>query len=151
MPPIVTTAEVDRPAEDAFAYVTDPTRFPEWQAGVVSGHIDGGVTDGGTAVGARCVTVRRIGGAERASTSELVRMDPPRAWAVRGLDGPIRAAVDVTVEPVDDARSRIEIAVDFEGHGIGRMLVPLVVRREAAKEMPANLARLKERLESGRD
>jgi carbon monoxide dehydrogenase subunit G len=149
MPPITVSAEVDRPAEAAFAYVTDPTRFPEWQAGVVGGHMDGDDRNGVPAVGARCVTVRRIGGAERASTSELVTLDPPRAWAVRGLDGPIRAAVDVTVEPLGADRSRVAIAVDFTGHGIGKLLVPLVVRREARKEMPANLARLKDRLEDG--
>jgi hypothetical protein len=145
MPPIVATAEVDRPAADVFAYTTDPTRFPEWQAGVVSGRLDGG----GDGVGARCITVRRIGSAERPSTSELVRRDPPRAWAVRGLHGPIRAAVDVAVEPRGSDRSTVTIAVDFTGHGIGRVLVPLLVRRQAAKEMPANLARLKERLEAG--
>jgi hypothetical protein len=37
--------------------------------------------------------------------------------------------------------------VDFAGHGVGRVLVPLVVRREAAKEMPANMATLKQRME----
>jgi hypothetical protein len=57
--------------------------------------------------------------------------------------------VDVTVEPLTDLRSRLTIAVDFEGHGIGKVLVPLVVRREARKEMPANLAALKQRLETG--
>jgi hypothetical protein len=57
--------------------------------------------------------------------------------------GPIRALVDVTVQALDDARSRVSIEVDFEGHGIGKLLVPLVVRRQAAKEMPANVARLK--------
>jgi hypothetical protein len=66
---------------------------------------------------------------------------------VRGVDGPIRAVVDLTVEPLTDERSRLTISVDFTGHGIGKMLVPLVVRREAAKEMPTNLATLKQRLE----
>jgi len=37
----------------------------------------------------------------------------------------------------------------FEGHGIGKLLVPLVVEREARKEMPVNLSALKERLERG--
>jgi len=143
VPPILATAEVDRPAEAVFAYATDPARFPEWQAGVVSGHMDGG----GSGVGARCISVRRIGGAERASTSELVHVDPPRTWSVRGVDGPIRAAVDVTVEAIGADRSRVSIGVDFTGHGIGKLLVPLVVRREAHKEMAANLARLKDRLE----
>jgi hypothetical protein len=58
------------------------------------------------------------------------------------------ALVDLTVQALDDARSSVSIDVDFEGHGIGKLLVPLVVRRPAAKEMPANVARLKGRLES---
>jgi len=37
--------------------------------------------------------------------------------------------------------------VDFTGHGIGKILVPLMVRREARKEMPANLAALKQKME----
>ena len=145
MPPITVSTEVDRPAADVYAYATDPSRFAEWQDGVVSGHMEG---DGGASVGTRCVTVRRIGFADRASTAELVRADPPRGWAVRGVDGPIRAAVDLTVEPLGAERSRLTIAVDFTGHGIGKVLVPLAVRREARKRMPANIATLKQRLET---
>jgi uncharacterized protein YndB with AHSA1/START domain len=150
MPPIVTSAEINRPAEEVFAYATDPARFSEWQKGVVDGHIDG-PGDGAEApvIGARCVTTRRIGGASRPSTSELTHIDPPKTWGVRGIDGPIRAAVEVLVEPVTDSRSRLTISVDFTGHGIGKMLVPLMVRREARKEMPANMAALKQRMEAG--
>jgi hypothetical protein len=79
--------------------------------------------------------------------SELVRFHPPRRWEVRGVDGPIRAVVDVTVEPGTTQRSHLTISVDFEGHGIGRMLVPLVVRRQAQREMPANVAALKRQME----
>ena len=149
MAAIVTTAEVERPAAEVFVYATDPTRFSEWQQGVVDGHMDGKTDDAGSpAVGSRCLTTRRIGGANRPSTSELVHIDPPRTWRVEGIDGPIRAIVDVLVEPVSDARSRLTISVDFAGHGIGKILVPLMVRREARKEMPANMAALKQRLES---
>jgi hypothetical protein len=73
--------------------------------------------------------------------------NPPETWGVRGIDGPIRAIVDVTVEPVTADRSRLTIAVDFTGHGMGKLLVPLVVRREAAREMPTNLAALRQNLE----
>jgi len=44
-------------------------------------------------------------------------------------------------------KSRITIELDFEGRGIGTLLVPLGVRKQASKEMPANLQTLKERLE----
>ena len=150
MPPIVTSAEIERPAAAVFAYATDPARFPEWQKGVVDGHMDGPGNGTQTpAVGAKCVTTRRIGGANRASTSELVHIDPPKTWGVRGTDGPIRAAVEVLVEPVTGSRSRLTISVDFTGHGIGKILVPLMVRPEARKEMPGNLAALKQRMEAG--
>jgi hypothetical protein len=144
MAPISTSTEIDRPAQDVFAYATDPTRFHEWQKGVIDGRMD---QPGTPAVGARCLTTRRIGGANRSSTSELTHIDPPTTWGVRGIDGPIRAIVDLTVEPLTGQRSRLTIAVDFTGHGIGKLLVPLVVRREAAKEMPTNLAALKQQLE----
>jgi Polyketide cyclase / dehydrase and lipid transport len=149
MPAIVASTEVERTAAEVFAYATDPTRFSEWQKGVVDGHMDGPADDSGMpAVGTRCLTTRRIGGANRPATSELVHIDPPRTWGVRGLDGPIRAAVDVVVQPVTDARSRLTISVDFSGRGIGKVLVPLVVRRQARKEMPDNLAALKRRMEA---
>jgi uncharacterized protein YndB with AHSA1/START domain len=144
MPPIVTTAEIGRPAADVFAYATDPARFSEWQKGVVDGHMDGPADT----AGATCKMTRRIGGANRTSISELVHVDPPRSWRVEGRDGPVRAAVDVLVEPVTDTRSRLTITVDFAGHGIGKLLVPLMVRPEARKEMPENMAALKQRIEA---
>jgi hypothetical protein len=77
-----------------------------------------------------------------------VHIDPPRTWGVRGIDGPVRAAVDVLVEPVTDTRSRLTISVDLTGHGIGKLLFPLTVRPEARKEMLANMAALKHRVEA---
>jgi uncharacterized protein YndB with AHSA1/START domain len=150
MPAIVASAEIGRPAAEVFAYATDPARFSEWQQGVVDGHMEGpGNGTRAPAVGAKCVTTRRIGGASRPTTSELVHIDPPRTWGVRGTGGPIRAAVDVLVEPVTGSRSRLTISVDFTGHGIGKILVPLMVRPQARKEMPGNMAALKKRMEAG--
>ncbi len=139
------TVEIDRVPDEAFAYVTDPARFAEWQNGVVTGHME---AVGTPAVGARCLMTRRVGFVQRVFASEVTHVDPPRTWGVRGIDGPIRAHVDVTVVGLDQGRrSRVSIEVDFEGHGIGKLLVPLVVRPQAVKEMPANLRRLKQRLE----
>lgn len=140
----VATVEVDRPSDEVFAYVTDPTRFHEWQQGVVEGHLEDPDTP---RVGTVCRTTRRIGGANRSSTSVITHISPPRTWGVRGTDGPIRATVDVNVEPLGDRRSRLTISVDFTGHGPGKLLVPLVVRPQARKEMPANLTALKDHVE----
>src|SRR6516162_8152630 len=98
MAPITSITEVARPADEAFAYVIDPSTMPEWQQGVVRGQMDGATTH----VGSRCTTVRRIGGREREVVTEITEYDPPHRWADRGMSGPIRAIVAVTVEPLAD-------------------------------------------------
>lgn len=147
MAPIVSTAEIARPAGEVFAYVTEPSTFPEWQEGVVRGHMN----ESPTRIGSQCTTVRNIGGREREVHTTITANDPPRHWADRGIDGPIRALVEVTVEALEgDAGSRVTISLDFTGHGIGKLLVPLIIRRQAAREMPENMRRLKLRLEANR-
>jgi uncharacterized protein YndB with AHSA1/START domain len=143
MAPIVSIIEVKRPANEAFAYVIDPSTMSEWQQGVVRGSLD----TPETRVGSRCTTVRKIGGREREVVTEITEYDPPHRWADRGVAGPIRAIVNVTVEPASNG-SRVTIELDFTGHGIGKLLVPLFVRRQAATEMPENMKRLKQRLEA---
>jgi hypothetical protein len=82
-------------------------------------------------------------------TSEIAELDPPRSWAIRGVDGPVRGNAKGRVEPVDGGdRSRVTIELELHGHGIGKLLVPLFVKRQAEREFPANMQRLKERLET---
>jgi hypothetical protein len=145
MSTLTTTIDVSRSPKEVFDYVTDPAKFGEWQANVMGGH---SVGDGPPQAGTRCVTSRKIGFATRDVTSEITHIESPRRWGVRGIDGPIRAVVDVTVDPIDDGKaSRLTIDIDFQGQGIGKVLVPLAIRPQAKKEMPANVERLKRRVE----
>jgi uncharacterized protein YndB with AHSA1/START domain len=147
MAPIVESIEISRRPEDVFSYVTDPSRLPEWQESVVSVRR---LDDAPIAVGSRVVVTRSIGRHEQAMTSELAELNPPMSWAVRGIDGPVRGNVKGTIEPLENGeRSRVTVSLDFEGHGIGKLLVPLVVQRQARSEVPRNQLKLKERLESG--
>ncbi len=146
MAPIVSSVEIARPPDEVFAYVTDPSRFPEWQRDVVRVQAEPGRAPG---VGWRFTTTRRVGGVERTMTQEVTEIDPPRSWAVHGVEGPIRPNASVTVEPLDGGRrSRVTFALDFEGHGIGRPLLP-AVRRQTTKQAPMSYRNLKERLERG--
>jgi uncharacterized protein YndB with AHSA1/START domain len=144
MAPIVSSVEIARRPEDVFSYMTDPSRLAEWQESLVSARAEGG---GPPAVGSKITQVRRVGRGERTMTMEMTELNPPRSWGVRGIDGPIRAIVKGTVEPLDGGRSRATIELDFEGHGIGKLLLPLMVRRQAKGELPRNTQHLKERLE----
>jgi uncharacterized protein YndB with AHSA1/START domain len=143
---IVESIEIQRRPEDVFSYMTDPSHLAEWQESVVSAHQEG---DDPVGVGSRMTQTRRIGRSERTMTQELTEYDPPRRFAFRGIDGPVRAVGSGTVEPLKDGdpRSRLTIELDFEGRGIGKLLVPLVVRRQARNELPRSERNLKERLE----
>jgi uncharacterized protein YndB with AHSA1/START domain len=148
MAPITTTTEVARPPAEVFAYVTDPSRFVEWQRNVVGGHMDG---EGPHGVGARCLTTRRIRFAERPVTSEITHIDTPTTWGVRGVDGPIRAIVNVTVDPLENGRrSRVTIELDFDGHGSREAARPARRPPGGTKGDARESTGLKERLEDQR-
>lgn len=146
MAPIVHSVEINRSPEDVFAYVTDPARFPEWQDAVTSAHVEG---SGPLQQGSKIALTRRMGKREQTMTSELTDYSPPRSYAFRVIDGAVRARGKGRFEPLDDSdRTRFTFELDFEGHGIGKLLVPLVVRRQAEKELPQSHENLKKRLES---
>ena len=146
MAAIVVSVEISRPPADVFAYVTDPSHLPLWQESVVRVDSD----DAPTHVGTRVVTVRRVGRREMVSAAEVAEFQPPTRWGVRGVDGPVRGDVAGTIEPLDNGtRSRVTLSLELKGHGIGKLLLPLVVQRQAKKEMPLNARNLKELLENG--
>lgn len=145
MTPTVSTVDIARAADDVFSYATDPARFPEWQTGVVRA---GMVAGAPVAPGSRCTITRRVGGSERTTTQEIIEANPPRSWKIRGIDGPIRPDVSVRVESLDAERSRLTIALELHGHGMGRVILP-AVRRAAAAEVPNNVQRIKQHLEAG--
>jgi uncharacterized protein YndB with AHSA1/START domain len=138
--------EISRSPAEVFAYLDDLSRHGEWQSQIVTSEVQ---TSGPTRVGTRVKQRLRIGKREQDMSYEITEHDPPRSFAFRGVDGSIRPIGHGTVEPVaDGARSRVTIELDFEGHGLGKLLRPLVIS-QARKQVPQNQERLKERLESG--
>ena len=149
MAAIVESIDISCRPADVFAYVTNTSHFPEWQASVVSVRREG---DAPLAVGSRALVTRRVGRRELQTTEEVAELNPPRSWGFRGVGGiPVIGIANGTIEPLGDGkRSRVTIALDFEAHGVGRLLVPLVVRRQARRQLPRNVQQLKETLERGR-
>ena len=146
MAPIVHSVEISRSPEDVFNYLTDLGRFTEWQEQVVSARP---LDDGPMRVGSKASLTRRMGKRERTFTTELTEWNPPQSYAFRGVDGPVRPIGKGTLEPTNDgAATHFTFSIDFEGNGIGKLLVPLVVRRQAKAEIVQSHATLKERLES---
>ena len=94
---------------------------------------------------------RRVGPRQVLTTEEITELDPPRSWQVHGTGRiPVVAIANGTVKPLDEGhRSLVTIALEFDGHGIGKLLAPLI-RHQSRKQLPKDGKRLKELLEHGR-
>lgn len=147
MAAIIESVEIHRAPAEVFAYLDDLERHGEWQQGIVSTRI---VTPPPVRVGTRASDTRRVpGGMKMTVTYEIVEHDPPRRSRFEGVNGPVRVAGAINVEPMGDGtRCRLTLELDFKGRGIGRLMAPMA-RRQAAKQVPADQRRLKERLETG--
>jgi uncharacterized protein YndB with AHSA1/START domain len=144
MTAISESIEIRRRAEEVFWYAADPAHFAEWQGSVASVRRE----DAPLAVGSTAVVTRRVGPRQMRSTEQIIELNPPKTWAVRGIGGGLTAIATGAIEPLDDGRrSRVTIALDFEAHGIARLLLPIVVRRQARKQLPKNQQKLKDVLE----
>ena len=147
MAAITDSIEINRRPEDVFAYIDELDRHGEWQEEIVSVQVEGGSP---TRVGTRAIEVRKVPGRDQTVTYETTEHDPPRSFAFRGIDGPLRPVGKGTIEALDGGeRSRFTIEFDFESHEFsGKAMRPLAFM-QAKKAIPKGQQRLKERLESG--
>jgi len=94
---------IDRPVEDVFAVLTDPTRSPEWSKHSIRGEM---LTHGPPRVGSRRRTVvRGFGGrGTMESVFEVTEIDPLCAVALRQVSASWggSGATRYTFTPVDD-------------------------------------------------
>jgi uncharacterized membrane protein len=143
---IVSTVDIDRGAEEVFAYLDDLARHNEWQEMLVSTRVE---TEGPVGVGTRAVDTRRVGGGRtQDSTYEIVEHDPPRRAVFRGVDGPVRPLGTVTVDPLDETRTRVTVELDLKGHGLLGVLLAPIARSQARKQVPKDQETLKRLLEA---
>jgi|SRR5450631_3782801 uncharacterized protein YndB with AHSA1/START domain len=146
MSPITSSVEIKRSPQDVFLYVADPTQRPKWQDAIE--HIEVVLTTP-EGVGTQARETRRIQGSSRTFTWQVTEYDPGRRYALRGIDGPVRARVLMNMTPVDEgAKTRVTIEIAFEGVGMGKILAPLA-RRGASKEVGLDGEHLKKQLEAG--
>jgi len=137
--------EINRPAEEVFAYLDQVDRHNEWQGSLASTTVE---TDGPTRVGTRVVERRKIPGGTRDFPYEITEHDPPRKVAFRGTAGPVRPVGTYTVDPTGASSSCMTVELDLKGHGIGK-LFSILARRQAAKQMLVDHDKFKEVLENG--
>ena len=112
MAPMVHSVEIDRSREDVFAYVTDPSRFSEWQEAVVRASVQG---SGPLQQGSRIELTRRMGKREQTMTSELSEYSPPESYAFRVIDGPVRAVGNGRFETLGGRSDALHLRARLRG------------------------------------
>ena len=127
------TIEIARTPGDVFAYLTDVSNLPSWQAGVKSATMRDG----------RIEESRSLLGRELRTTLEIVKRDEPRVFTLRALNSPMPFSVRHELEPADSG-TRLTVTAEGDVPGFAAGLVA----RRAERQFRKDFERLKQILES---
>jgi carbon monoxide dehydrogenase subunit G len=128
------TIEIQRSPDEVFAFMTDVSHLPEWQAGVKSAERRDG----------RIEEARSIFGRELHTTLAIVEEEPPHVFTLRALDSPVPFTVRHELEPADGGGTRLTVTADGDVPGFAAGLLA----RRAEKQFRKDFERLKQILES---
>jgi carbon monoxide dehydrogenase subunit G len=127
------TIEIARTPEDVFAYLTDVSNLPAWQAGVKSATLRDG----------RIEETRSFLGRKLHTTLEIVDQEEPTLFTLRALSGPVPFTVRHELEPTQRG-ARLTVSAEGDVPGFAS---PLVTQR-AKSQFRKDFERLKQILES---
>jgi len=126
------TIEIARTPEEVFAYLTDVSNLPAWQAGVKSATLRDG----------RIEEARTLLGRELRTRLEVVEREPARVFTLRALDSPVPFSVRHELEPTD-VGTRLTVTAEAAVPGFAAGLVA----RRAERQFRKDFERLKQILE----
>jgi carbon monoxide dehydrogenase subunit G len=127
------TIEIARTPEDVFAYLTDVSNLPNWQAGVKSATLrDGHIEESRSLLGHHLDT-----------TLEIVEQEEPRLFTLRALGGPVPFTVRHELEP-ESGGTRLTVTAEGDVPGFAAGLLA----RGAERQFRKDFERLKQILES---
>lgn len=143
------TVEVDRPAEEVFAYLADGRNDPQFSPRVLK--IDR-IPDTPTAVGTIFRSTVKDAGMKSAREFRITALEAPVKirWAEVSKNSVMAREGGYDLEPLPGGGTRVRIFNVLEGHGVGKLLVGLAVAA-ARKDAPGFGARIKAAAETAID
>lgn len=116
--------EIERPAAEVFAYLSDFSNNPRWQSGMESASW---TSEPPHTVGATYVQVARFLGREIRSHFVVEALEPGRSVRIATTESTFPIRVERSVEPLDASRCRVR--ADIQGDpatGLMRLVAPLM-------------------------
>lgn len=140
------TTTIDRPIEQVFAFLADGTNDKKFSPRVQE--IEK-TTDGPPGVGTVYTSTVKDAGMKSSREFELTEFERPTKirWAERSKNSITVPAGGYDLEPAGDGATKMTIFNDFEGHGIGKVVLPLAARA-AKKDADAFAGRIKAAVEA---
>lgn len=142
MAKVDTSAVINRPVEQVFAFVTNLENNKKWQAGLVETVL---LEEGPLRLGTRLKDVRQFLGQRIESIAEVTEYKPNREFGFRVASGPIPFHGQMSFEAAEGS-TRITFVGEGEPGGLFKLLEPIVVSA-FQKRIEENYARLKSILE----
>lgn len=134
-----TSVHIDRPREEVFAVLADPTTYPRWNSAVKQ------VTPLGEP--GRFRMRRDLPGGPAENVLEVVRASEPAEVVVRASEGPTPFTYTYVLD-ADGTATDVRLEADVELGGLAGLLGP-VAGRAIRHGVDENLATLKRLLEHG--
>lgn len=133
---------VERPADEVWGFLMDPSHQAKWQTSVVAGRRE---PEAPTGLGTRYIETRRLLGKGFEVVFEVIRFDPPRHSAIELISGPFRGGASYNLEPVTGG-TRVTFGARLDTGGLLRPAQPLL-RRVIRNELAGYLKNLKKLVE----
>jgi uncharacterized protein YndB with AHSA1/START domain len=134
---IQTSVRIARPADEVFALLSDPTRFPLWNSAVVSVR----------ATGSTYAMERALPGGQAHNELEITELEPPERFVIHTLSGPTPFTYRYRLASEDGATVvALDATVDVAPPA---SLLGPIAARAVKRGIDANLATLRDTLERG--
>jgi len=140
------TTVIDRPVDEVFAFLADGTNDTKFSPRVQEIRK---TTDGPVGVGTVFESTVKDAGMKSSRRFELTAVEAPLKirWSERSTNAVTVPEGGYDLVAVGDDRTQVTIFNNFEGHGIGKLLVG-VASRAAVKDAPAFAQRIKSAVET---
>jgi len=141
------TTTINRPIAEVFAFLSDGENDKKFSARVQEIRK---TTDGPPGVGTVFASTVKDAGMTSKREFELTEFEPPTRirWAERSKNAVTVPRGGYDLAPAGDGATDVTISNEFEGHGLGKLLVPLAAR-SARKGAGDFAAAIKAAVEAG--
>jgi uncharacterized protein YndB with AHSA1/START domain len=140
------TTIIDKPIEDVFAFLADGTNDPKFSPRVLE---ISKKTDGPIGVGTIFVSKVKDAGMTTDREFELTGFTEPSQirWTERSKNMITVPSGGYDLAPADGGGTQMTITNEFEGHGLGKLILPLALS-SAKKDADAFAGRIKQAVET---